>query len=105
MTLELRFTPSGRVQFLTAIESIRRANATAARQFRHRAEKALKRLQRFPASGAVVAEFPDLPSREVYVKPYRFFYRVRVKTIWVVDVWHGDQIPQNPADAAGPPDD
>jgi toxin ParE1/3/4 len=105
MTMELRFTPSGRVQFLTAIGSIRRANATAARQFRQRAEKALKRLQRFPASGAVVAEFPDLPFREVYVKPYRFFYRVRVSTIWVVAVWHGAQVPQNPADVAGPLDD
>jgi toxin ParE1/3/4 len=103
--MELRFTPAGRFQFLAAIGSIRRANATAARQFRHRAEKALKRLQRFPASGAVLAEFPDLPFREVYVRPYRFFYRLRDNTIWVVAVWHGAQIPQNPAVAAGPGDD
>jgi toxin ParE1/3/4 len=103
--MELSFTPSGRVQFLAAIGSIRKENAIAARQFRQRAEKALKRLQRFPASGAVVAEFPGLPYREVYVKPYRFFYRVCVTTIWVVAVWHGAQIPQNPADVAGPRDE
>jgi plasmid stabilization system protein ParE len=95
--MELTFTPSGRVQFLAAIGSIRRANsAAAARQFRQRAEKTLRRLERFPASGAVVAEFPDLPFREVYVKPYRFFYIVRDQTIWVVAVWHGAQIPQKP---------
>jgi toxin ParE1/3/4 len=46
-----------------------------------------------------------LPYREVYVKPYRFFYRVSVSTIWVVAVWHGAQVPQNPADVAGPLDD
>ena len=100
--MELRFTPAGRFQFLAAIGSIRRANATAARQFRHRAEKALKRLQRFPASGVVLAEFPDLPFREVYVNPYRFFYRLRDNTIWVVAVWHGAQIPYDPEDASDP---
>ena len=94
--MEVKFTSSGRLQFLAAIESIRRENATAARQFRRQAEKALKRLERFPESGAVVAEFPDLPYREVYVKPYRFFYRVNDRTIWVVAVWHGARIPEEP---------
>jgi toxin ParE1/3/4 len=102
MTNDVRFTPSGRRQFLAALETIRKENVTAARQFRQRSEKALKRLERFPASGAVVAEFPDLPYREVYVKPYRFFYRVHDKTVWMVAVWHGAQIPHNPEDAVDP---
>jgi toxin ParE1/3/4 len=96
--MDVQFTPAGRRQFLAAIATIRKVNAAAARQFRQRAEKALKRLERFPASGAVVAEFPDLPYREVYVKPYRFFFRVRDKTVWVVAVWHGAQIPHDPED-------
>jgi toxin ParE1/3/4 len=100
--MDVKFTPSGRRQLLAALETIHKENATAARQFRARAEKALKRLERFPASGTVVAEFPDLPYREVYVKPYRFFYRVREKTVWVVAVWHGAQIPHNPDDASDP---
>jgi toxin ParE1/3/4 len=80
---------------------IRKESALAARRFCQRAEKALKRLERFPASGAVVAEFPDLPYREAYVKPYRFFYTIREKAVWVVAAWHGGQIPNDPEDAGG----
>jgi toxin ParE1/3/4 len=100
--MDVTFTPSGRRQFLAALVAIRKENATAARQFREPAAKALKRLERFPTSGAVVAEFPDLPYREVYVKPYRFFYRIHEKTVWVVAVWHGAQIPYDPEDASDP---
>ena len=77
-------------------------NATAARQFRRRTEKTLKRLERFPASGTIVAEFPALPYREVYVKPYRFFYKVNNQVIWVVAVWHGARVPQEPKDTRRP---
>jgi plasmid stabilization system protein ParE len=102
--MDVKFTPSGRRQFLAALETIRKENGTAARQFRRWAEKALERLERFPASGAVVAEFPDFPHREVYVEPYRFFYRVNDKTVWVVAVWHGAQISHTPEDASDPRD-
>lgn len=60
------------------------------------AGKALKRVTRFPQSGAVLMEFPELPYREVYVQPYRNFYRVREGSVWVVAVWHGAQIPDEP---------
>ena len=90
--MRVRFTATARAQFLAAIGAIRRKSPKAARAFRERSEKALKRLERFPKSGAVVAEFPELPYREVYVEPYRFFYRVREKTVWVVAVWHGAQM-------------
>jgi plasmid stabilization system protein ParE len=94
--MEVRFTETGRVQFLDAIRWIRRRSPQAARQFRERAERSLKRLGRFPNSGATVTEFPHLPYREVYVEPYRFFYRVRDRTVWIVAVWHGAQIPEKP---------
>jgi plasmid stabilization system protein ParE len=100
--MEVRFTASGQEQFLIAIGSIRRRSPQAARQFRQRAEKALKRLTRFPKSGARVTEFPESPYREVYVQPYRFFYRVREKIIWVVAIWHGAQIPEEPEDQGEP---
>jgi len=92
----VKFTVSARAQFLAAIESIRQKSPTAARQFRQRAGKSLKRLGRFSESGAVVAEFPGFPYREIYVPPYRFFYRVRVQTVWIVAVWHGAEIPDEP---------
>jgi plasmid stabilization system protein ParE len=99
--MDVRFTASGRVQFLAAIASIRRRSPQAARQFRQRAEKALKRLARFPNTGAPVTEFPDQPYREVYVQPYRFFYKVVEKAVWVVAVWHGAQIPEEPWEGNG----
>jgi plasmid stabilization system protein ParE len=94
--VKVLLTPGARAQFLTAVETIRRNNRDAARKFRQQAGNALKRLARFPQSGAIVAEFPELPYREVYVKPYRFFYRIRDDTVWVVALWHGAQIPDEP---------
>lgn len=62
--MRVRFTPSGRSQFLAALAFIRRDDPAAAARFRRRAEIALKRLQRFPGSGRVLPEFPELPYRE-----------------------------------------
>jgi toxin ParE1/3/4 len=94
--VKVRFTPSARVQFLAAIAYIHRDNPTAAGTFRHKAEKVLSRLPRFPRSGRVLPEFPDLPFREIIVTPYRFFYRMKGKTVWIVAVWHGAQLPDEP---------
>jgi plasmid stabilization system protein ParE len=91
--VKVSFTPTAKLQFLNAIEGIRRNNRDAARKFRQEAGKALKRLARFPQSGTVVNEFPELPYREVYIRPYRFFYGVRDNTVRVVALWHGAQIP------------
>ncbi len=96
MKARVRFTPSGRGQFLAAVAYILRENPTAARRFRQRSERVLRRLERFPGSGRILPEFPDLPYREVIVAPYRFFYRVAGQTIWIVAVWHGAQIPETP---------
>jgi plasmid stabilization system protein ParE len=94
--VRIRFTPSGRSQFLAALAYIRRDDPAAAARFRRRAEIALRRLQRFPGSGRVLPEFPELPYREVLVGRYRFFYRTEGGTVWVVAVWHGAQIPEEP---------
>jgi plasmid stabilization system protein ParE len=97
--LKVLFTPSGRKQFLEAVAYIYRQNPTAAGAFRRKAEKVLSRLRKFPQSGRVLPEFPDLPFREVIVMPYRFFYRVKGKTVWIVAVWHGAQLPGEPIEA------
>jgi plasmid stabilization system protein ParE len=94
--LKIFFTPSGRTQFLAAITYLYRENPGAAFAFRDKAEKILARLKKFPQSGRILPEFPDLPFREVIVAPYRFFYRVKGKTIWIVAVWHGAQLPDEP---------
>lgn len=94
--MRIRFTPSARLQFLAAVEYIRRDNPSAAARFRKRVEKSIRRLSRYPNSGRVLPEFPELPYRELVVTPYRFFYRIEGKTVWIVAVWHGAQLPHAP---------
>ena len=94
--MRIRFTPSARVQFLSALTYIRRDNPQAALRFRRGAEAVLRRLEKFPESGRVVPEFPELPYREVVISPYRFFYRVKGEVIWIVAVRHGAELPQEP---------
>ena len=98
--MRLRFTPSARQHFLKALEYIHRDKPSAARDFRDRAEKVLRRLEKYPNSGRAVPEFPELPHREVVVNPYRFFYRVEKSTVWIVAVWHGAQEVDEPFDSA-----
>ena len=93
----VRFTSSARSQFLEGLEYVRRDNPTTALRYREKAEKVLRRLEDHPDSGRSIPEFPELPHREVIVKPYRFFYRVSGKTVWIVAVWHSTQLPAGPA--------
>lgn len=89
--MKIRFTPSAREQFLKGLAYIRRDKPSAARNFRQRTERVLRRLEDYPLSGRPIPEFPDLPHREVIIGPYRFFYRVEKKTLWIVAVWHSAQ--------------
>lgn len=94
--MKVRFTPSARAQLLSALTYIRRDNPQAAVCFREHAETALRRLEEFPDSGRIVPEFPELPYREIVITPYRFFYRVKGEIVWIVAVWHGAQLPEQP---------
>lgn len=94
--MRIKLTASARARFLEGLEYIRQDDPKAARKFRKKVESTLGRLERFPESGRAIPEFPDLPHREVIVRPYRFFYRVVGKTIWIVAVWHGAQLPVGP---------
>ena len=95
--MKIQFTPSARRQFLGALQYIRHDDPLAAKNFRKKAERQLRRLSRFPNSGRVVPEFPDLPFREVIVPPYRFFYRTEDRKVWIVAVWRGSQLPDDPS--------
>lgn len=96
--MKITFTPSARVQFLDALAYIRKENPAAAISFRRKAETVLSRLRDFPESGRILPEFPDFPFREVIVAPYRFFYRIKGTTVWIIAVWHGAQLPHAPDD-------
>ena len=94
--MKILFTPTARAQFLSAISYIRHDKPSTATRFRQRAEKSLKRLLEYPESGRSISEFPDLPYRELIVPPYRFFYRVKDDIVWIVAVWHGAQLAEEP---------
>ncbi len=99
--MKILFTPTARLQFLEAIAHIHQDNPSAAVSFRQKAEKTLSRLREFPESGRLLPEFPDLPFREVIVRPYRLFYRTKDKAVWIVAVWHGAQLPNEPEENSG----
>jgi toxin ParE1/3/4 len=92
--VRILFTPTARKHFLSAIAYIYKENPKAAFDFKNRVEKTLSRLNKFPLSGRLIPEFPGLPFREVIISPYRFFYRVQEKTVWIAAVWHGAQLPE-----------
>lgn len=94
--MKVRFTPSARNQFLSALAYICRDKPSAAVNFRNKAETILRRLEIFPESGRIIPEFPELPYREVIVPLYRFFYKIRDPIVWIVAVWHGAQLPKEP---------
>jgi plasmid stabilization system protein ParE len=95
--MKVQFTPSARSQFLSALSYIRRDKPSAAVNFRNRTEEILRRLENFPESGRIIPEFPELPYREVIISPYRFFYKIKADVVWIVAVWHGAQLPNEPA--------
>lgn len=94
--MRIIFTPTARRQFLEAIAYIHHDKPSAAVTFRQKAEKSLSRLKKFPESGRQLPEFPELPFREVIVSPYRFFYKIKNDSLWIVAVWHGAQLPDEP---------
>jgi len=94
--VKVRFTPTGRAQFLDAVAYIFRDNPPAAAKFREKAEKVLSRLKAYPESGRLIPEFSDLPFREVIVRPYRLFYKIKNDTVWVIAVWHSAQLSEEP---------
>lgn len=95
--MKVQFTPSARSQFLSALSYIRRDKPSAAVNFRNRTEEILRRLENFAESGRIIPEFPELPYREVIISPYRFFYKIKADVVWIVAVWHGAQLPKEPA--------
>jgi toxin ParE1/3/4 len=94
--VKIRIANTAKISLYSAIKFIQQDNPTAAANFLERVEKTLRRLEKHPDSGRRIREFPGLPYRELLVLPYRFFYKIDGKTIFIVAVWHTAQIPIEP---------
>jgi plasmid stabilization system protein ParE len=97
--MKVRYTPEAAERFLQVLTDLAAINPVAADRFARTVEGKFPRLATFPRSGFRVREFPDLQLREFIVEPYRFFYYVDEarQMVWIVDVWHGAQIPTYPS--------
>ncbi|MEZ4396546.1 MAG: type II toxin-antitoxin system RelE/ParE family toxin [Candidatus Krumholzibacteriia bacterium] len=94
--MRVRFTATARAQLLEGLAFIHRDMPSAARRPRRRVEESLRRLEDHPDSGRRIPEFPEVPHREVVVRPFRFFYRVDKRTVWIVAVWHAARLAAKP---------
>jgi plasmid stabilization system protein ParE len=96
--MKVRYIPEAADRFLAVLTELVAVNSFAADRFARSVERNLSRLATFPRSGFPVREFPKLSLREFIVEPYRFFYFIdpRKKMVWIVDIWHGAQIPTYP---------
>lgn len=97
--MKLRYTVTAYAKLNAIWVHLFEVNRFAAKRLREQVARSLGRLRTFPLLGSQVAEFPASPIRQVIVEPYRFFYYIEepTKTIWLVDVWHGAQIPAYPS--------
>ena len=96
--MRVEFTAKAAAQYRSAFDRIADANRFASQRFAARLGERLRQIGRFPQSGHFVAEFATLPVRQFIVEPYRFFYRVDEarRIVFIVDVWHGAQLPIYP---------
>lgn len=81
--MKIRFANTAKGSLHSAIDYIYQDNPTAAINFLGRVEKILRRLEKYPDSGRRIPEYPELPYRELLVLPYRLFYKIDDKAIFI----------------------
>ena len=64
----------------------------AAKRYVQRVFEAVDRLGRFPNSGSIPPEIPDLPYRQIVVPPCRIFYRAEEKHVFILYVMRSDRL-------------
>lgn len=96
--MKVQYTRPASKRLAELVGELRAVNPFAVKRLAKSLARALRRLSSFPRSGSLVREFLGLAFREFIVEPYRFFYSVddARQTVWIIDVWHGAQIPAQP---------
>lgn len=96
--MKIDLTPTARTRLRELTIHLVAENPFAAEKMLRTIDQAISRLERFPYLGHPVPEFPDMRLRQLIVHPYRIFFVVHEsqKTVWIVDLWHGAQLPSRP---------
>ena len=96
--MQIKFTATAIDRWTAALSYLTERNPAAALRLFNKVQASLGRLRTFPLLGSSVREYQHLPIREIIVEPYRFFYQAdrQRSIIWIVDVWHGAQLPDEP---------
>ena len=84
--MRISFTMTARDCFLDVLVRLMSQSHEVAQSFRDRVESALTAVAE--GSGCD-QEVPRERSLEYLGTPYRFFYRVRDETLWILTVWDG----------------
>lgn len=105
--MKIDFTPTARARLREITRYLAGVNPLAAQKRLAEMDRAASRLARFPRLGHRVPEFADLPIRQLIIHhPYRLFFVLDEarQTVWVVDVWHGAELPSRPKLPIAEPD-
>lgn len=96
--MTVRFTAQAATRLAEIVAVLRAENPVALKRLAQQLARAKRRLITFPRSSPGVPEFPWSPLREFFIPPHRFFYFVDdgTKTIWILEIWHGAQLPDEP---------
>jgi plasmid stabilization system protein ParE len=96
--MKVRYTRPAARQLAELVAALRAVNPFTVTKLAKSLARSLRRLSRFPRSGPRVPEFPGETIRQFFLAPHRFFYFIddARQTVWIVNVWHGAQIPAAP---------
>ncbi len=64
----------------------------AAKKYTRRVFEAVARLGKFPNSGSIPPEIPDLAYRQLVVPPCRIFYRTEKGTVYILFMMRSEQL-------------
>jgi plasmid stabilization system protein ParE len=85
MTIEV--TLSAKSQLRRTVRSLRRIDAAAAERFVRDLSSLLAKRTSIDEAATPIADFPDLPTREIGLHGHRLFFRESDGRLWLSGVW------------------
>ncbi len=87
MSTETYVTEGARGQLRAALLAAARRDPNEARELLKGVEEALRSTDLLDTEGHPLADFPQLPFREIRIGEHRLFFRCEQKTVWITGLW------------------